>query len=70
MLGTLTTDANEIIRLGFSVARLADLSEANRINRQSSQGGESHCPHSHVVAPARRLGRVALPEESESPSPP
>jgi hypothetical protein len=67
---TLTIDAKEIIQLGFRVARLVDLSEVNGINMQSSPGGESHCPHSHVVAPARRLGRVALPEEAESPSPP
>lgn len=63
----LRRDANEIVQLGFRIARLAGVTEVNGIDVQPAPGGESDYPYGAVQALARTLGREPLLEAANQP---
>ena len=66
-LADLTTDANEIVQIGFRVANLAGLKTVEAIDEQTSAGEPDYYPYDKLQAAATKFGQTARIDAGNAP---
>ncbi len=64
----LTTQANEIVQIGFRTARAAGLAVVNAIDEQPKDGEPDYFPYDKVQEVAAKFGQTAILERANAPS--